>query len=110
MGNAGADGVVRCCRTDDGTEIWNSHPLGALRNAPVVIDGRVFVGTAPGTVGVLDARSGTLVRTIELGGEANPSPSPILMPSSWWTSSDLCRRWCRSMRINEAHQFISKFV
>lgn len=68
MGNAGADGVVRCCRTDDGTEIWNSHPLGSLRNAPVVIDGRVFVGTDRGTVGVLDARSGTLVRTIELGG------------------------------------------
>jgi outer membrane protein assembly factor BamB len=66
MGNAGADGVVRRCRTDDGTEIWNSHPLGSLRNAPVVINGRVFVGLD--TVGVLDARSGTLVRTIELGG------------------------------------------
>jgi outer membrane protein assembly factor BamB len=60
-------GALHCRRLEDGVSVWTAEVInGAMANAPVILQGRVFITTTHGQCVVLDAESGSVVRSISL--------------------------------------------
>ncbi len=57
----GADGIVRCIDTRDGTGKWKFATPGKLFMPPTYWQGRIFVGDCAGVVTCLDATSGKVL-------------------------------------------------
>jgi outer membrane protein assembly factor BamB len=78
-----ADDTVRCLDAADGRVRWTFTTDGPVRLAPVVADGRVYVGSDDGCVYCLRAEDGALVWKYRGGPEDRRLPGNGRMMSLW---------------------------
>ncbi len=77
------DGRIHCQDLHTGSDVWTYFTQAPIRLAPMVAEGRVFIGSDDGWVYCLDAKAGTLVWKLRAG----PNDDRILargrMVSRW---------------------------
>jgi outer membrane protein assembly factor BamB len=78
-----SDDTVRCLDAADGRVRWTFSTDGPVRLAPVVADGRVYVGSDDGCVYCLRAEDGALVWKYRGGPEDRRLPGNGRMMSLW---------------------------
>ncbi|MCX6911041.1 MAG: PQQ-binding-like beta-propeller repeat protein [Verrucomicrobia bacterium] len=78
-----ADDTVRCLDASDGRVRWTFTTDGPVRLAPVVVEGRVFVGSDDGCVYCLRADDGRVVWKYRGGPEDRRLPGNGRMMSLW---------------------------
>ena len=69
----GAEDGTHAFRETDGSPVWTAAGTGPVRGAPAVAGGTVFVASDSGTATALDAHSGAVRWTVDLGAPDNTS-------------------------------------
>jgi outer membrane protein assembly factor BamB len=73
-------GTAYCIDPGAGRILWKTAPdgaraMGSNTSSPCVVDGRMIYGTTAGTLHVLDAATGKLLKTVQVGSPIVSSPT-----------------------------------
>jgi outer membrane protein assembly factor BamB len=84
------DGNIYCLNADTGTKIWetfaggitnnivyNSIAVVKVRSSPMVVEGRVYVGSLDGNLYCLDANSGNIIWAYQTDGPIYAAPAVV---------------------------------
>jgi len=77
------DGRLFCMDLSSGKELWTYFTDAPIRLAPMIVDGRVFVGSDDGHAYCLDARTGTLIWRLRAGPDDERVLARGRMISRW---------------------------
>ena len=92
----GYDGVLRCLRTDDGSEVWKLETQDYINGSPVVLDsGLVAFGGCDSVIHVVRLKDGSPVRQVGTDG-------PIICSLAGWEES--------VYGVNHANQLVAANV
>lgn len=72
---ASEPGLVTCLRKRDGDRLWQTALGGPTAAAPVLVDGRLFVGTIRDTLYVLEAEGGEIVDRLPVPDRISAAPA-----------------------------------
>jgi outer membrane protein assembly factor BamB len=62
------DNAIYALEEDKGGEVWKNGDIGTLNSTPVYRNNAVFIGSENGNLYKLDASSGDVIKSVDLGG------------------------------------------
>jgi outer membrane protein assembly factor BamB len=97
-------GSAYCIEPHSGRIVWEAAPdgaqaMGSNTSSPCVARGRVFYGTTAGTLHILDAQSGKLIKTLRIGAPI-VSPPTLANDAIYFQALDAVLR-CHDLDGNE---------